>query len=399
MKVEQVEVFVVRVAHHYRVGGSDESPGRFPGTDYYREPQWKHAYSRATETCLIKLTTDTGLEGWGESQAPLLPRVPAALITDLIGPAVLGANPLRTGVIHDALTHLMHARGHFGSFIYDAIAGVDIALWDLKGKVLDQPVCECLGGAFRNELRCYMSGLREPTLDQRVAVAKQAIASGYAGVKVFTGEALKSAVEEVEAVTAALPAGAFFGVDLICGYAPGPALHLGRLLDQKKAAWLEAPLAPQDVAGHARLAASLATPIAVGEVLRSTAEFRPWFEQRAIGIAQPDVTRSGITETRRITELAAAFEVPSALHVGVCTGIGMAATWQVAASLPDFVIQEHQPRMMQAANRVLRQPLVEKGGRLQIPARSGLGIEVDEGAVREVSCEHWVVNEDGKVLL
>jgi L-alanine-DL-glutamate epimerase-like enolase superfamily enzyme len=244
-----------------------------------------------------------------------------------------------------------------------------------------------------------MSGLREPTLDKRVEVARQAIASGYAGVKIFTGEALESAVEEVEAVTAVLPAGAFFGVDLICGYAPGPALHLGRLLDQKKAAWLEAPLAPQDVAGHAHLAASLATPIAVGEVLRSTAEFRPWFEQRAIGIAQPDVTRSGITETRRITELASAFEIPSALHVGVCTGIGMAATWQVAASLPDFVIQEHQPRMMPAANRVLRQPLVEKGGQLQTPDKPGLGIEIDEGAVRELSCEHWVVNNDGKVLL
>ena len=396
--VEQVDVYVFKLSHHYRVAGTDASPGRLPGTDYYREPQWKHAYSRGTETCLVKLTADSGLVGWGEAQAPLLPRVPAALLTDLIGPATLGQDPLRTGVIHDALTHLMHARGHFGSFLYDAVAGVDTALWDLKGKILEQPIHELLGGAFRRELPCYMSGLREPTLEERLVAARGAIDRGYAGVKIFTGEALDKAAAEVEAVRDALGPGPFFAVDLICGYSLPDAMHLGRMLDARRAAWLEAPLAPQDVSGHARLASSLATPIAVGEVLRSVAEFLPWFEQRAIGVAQPDVTRSGVTEAFRIAELARAFEVPTALHVGVCTGVGMAATWQVAAALPDFVIQEHQPKMMPAANRVLREPLIERDGQLQLPARPGLGVDVDEDAVLENAIEHWVVTRDGKTL-
>ena len=398
MTVEQVEVFVFKFAHHYRVAGTDASPGRLPGTDYYREPQWKHAYSRGTETCLVKLTTDSGLTGWGESQAPLLPRAPAAVLTDLLGPATLGQDPLRTAVVHDALTHLMHARGHTGSFLYDALAGIDTALWDLKGKLLDQPICELLGGSFRPELQCYMSGLREPTLDGRIAAARDAIAHGYAGVKIFTGEGLEAASAEVEAVADVIGRGRFFAVDLICGYQLSAALHLGRMLDERRAAWLEAPLGPQDVSGHARLASALATPIAVGEVLRSVEEFLPWFEQRAIGVAQPDVTRSGVTEARRIAEIAQAFRVPTALHVGVCTGIGMAATWQVAAALPDFCIQEHQPKMMPAANRVVREPLTESKGFLYTPAGPGLGIAVDEDAVLDNAAEHWLVTRAGKTL-
>jgi D-galactarolactone cycloisomerase len=396
--VEQVEVFVFHVPHHYRLSGSDESPGRLPGTDYYREPQWKHAYSRGTESCLVKLTTDAGTVGWGESQAPLLPRVPAAVLTDLVGPATLGQDPLRTAVIHDALTHLMHARGHFGSFFYDAIAGIDTALWDLKGKILDQPICELLGGAFRPSLRCYMSGLREPTLDGRIEAARAAIEQGYDGVKLFTGADVEDATAEIEAVRDAIGRGPFFAVDLICGYSLPAALQLGRILDDRRAAWLEAPLAPQDIAGHARLESMLTTPVAVGEVLRSVEEFLPWFEQRALGIAQPDVTRCGVTESYRIAELARAFHVPTALHVGVCTGIGVAATWQVAAALPEFAIQEHQPRMLPAANRVLRNPLAEKAGMLLTPAGPGLGIDVDEDSIRANAVEHWVVTRDGKTL-
>lgn len=398
MTVEQIEVFVFKLAHHYKVAGTTDSPGQLPGTDYYREPQWKHAYSNGTETCLVKLTTDSGLVGWGESQAPLLPRVPAAVVTDLLGPAVLGRDPLKTAVLHDELTHLMHARGHFGSFLYDAVAGIDTALWDLKGKILQQPICELLGGSFRPTLRCYMSGLREPTLEGRVAAAKGALAQGYAGVKIFTGQALEKAGAEIEAVADAIGSGPFLAVDLICGYALPAALHLGRLLDARRAAWLEAPLAPQDVAGHARLAESLATPIAVGEVLRSVAEFLPWFQQRALGVAQPDVTRCGVTEAQRIADLARAFDVPTALHVGVCTGIGVAATWQVAAALPDYLIQEHQPKMLPAANRTLREPLVEKDGMLVVPAAPGLGVEVDEEAIRAHAEEHWVVTPNGKTL-
>src|SRR3569832_165017 len=92
MKIEQIDVYTVKFPHHYKVGGHTKSPGRFPGTDYYAEPQWVHAYSNSLESCLVKITADTGATGWGEVQAPLTPATPCALITTLLGPALLGQN-------------------------------------------------------------------------------------------------------------------------------------------------------------------------------------------------------------------------------------------------------------------------------------------------------------------
>lgn len=103
MQIQAVEVFVFKYDHHYRIGGHGEAPNRLPGTDYYFEPQWQHAYSRLTESCLVKLTTDSGLVGWGEGQAPLVPEVPATLIARLFAPAILGMDPGDPSAIYDRL--------------------------------------------------------------------------------------------------------------------------------------------------------------------------------------------------------------------------------------------------------------------------------------------------------
>src|SRR5688572_18695107 len=124
MTIHQIEVFVIRRDQHYKVAGHVEAPGRLPGTDYYIEPQWSHAYSRVLEACLVKVTTDNGTVGWGEVQAPLTPQTPCALITTLLGPALLGRDALATTALFDRMYHLMLARGHTGSFLADAMAGL-----------------------------------------------------------------------------------------------------------------------------------------------------------------------------------------------------------------------------------------------------------------------------------
>ena len=98
MEITRIDVFTLRAPHHYRIGGHEESPGRLPGTDYYVEPQWVHAYSSATESCLVKITASNGTFGWGEAQAPLTPQTPCALIATLLGPALLGRSALATAV-------------------------------------------------------------------------------------------------------------------------------------------------------------------------------------------------------------------------------------------------------------------------------------------------------------
>lgn len=396
--IARVDVFVIRIPHHYQVAGHTETPGRLPGTDYYVEPQWVHAYSNAIESCLVKISTDDGAFGWGEVQAPLSPQAPAALITTLLGPALLGQDPLATSVLYDRLYHLMLARGHTGGFLLDAMAGLDGALWDLKGRHYRAPLFELLGGPFRLELPAYVSGLRVSGLDAKIKAAKQLLQEGFAGVKLFTGAAVPEAELEVREIRAAMEGEAFFAVDAICRYDLARAVQLGRVLDEARADWFEAPLDAEDIDGHSALAHTISTPLAIGETLRTPRAFEPWLRNRALAIAQPDIMRAGITGAVRIAANADACHVPTTLHTGVCTGVGMAASWQVAAALPGHLPQEHQHNLFDAVGVVLKTPLTVRKGKLVVPQQPGIGVEVDEEAVAANAIEHWIVDGNGRRL-
>jgi D-galactarolactone cycloisomerase len=399
MQVERIDVYVLKIPHHYKVGGTAHTPGRLPGTDYYIEPQWVHAYSSRTEACLVKITATDGTIGWGEVQAPLTPETPAALITTLLGPALLGQNALATSFLYDRLYHLMLARGHVGSFLIDALAGLDIALWDLKARKYGVPLFELLGGPFNLKLPAYVSGLRFKTLDEKTTAAKKFVDMGFAGVKIFTGMTGDALETEIRAVRSAIGRDAFFGFDAICRYDLATAIRTGAVLDDVGATYFEAPLNAEDIEGHAALARQVTTPIAVGETLRTSRQFEPWLKAQALEIAQPDIMRSSITGTLKIAALCDAHHVPISLHTGVCTGVGMAATWQVAAALPGALPQEHQFDLFEAVSQVLQIPLELENGKLIVPTRPGIGVDVNEPAVASLSSAHWVVDEKGSRTL
>jgi L-alanine-DL-glutamate epimerase-like enolase superfamily enzyme len=398
MQIQRIDVYLLRLPQHYRVGGQSHTPNRLPGTDYYVEPQWVHAYSSVLKSCAVKITADDGAFGWGEVQAPLTPQTPAALITTLLGPGLLGQDALATVALHDRLYHLMLARGHTGSFIADAMAGLDIALWDLKARRYGVPLCELLGGPYRRELPAYVSGLRVAGVEEKAALARRLVAAGFQGVKLFSGADPDALKAEAHSVRAAIGAKAFLAIDAICKYDLPQARRVGAVLDELRADWFEAPLGAEDLEGHARLARSLATPVAVGETLRTPREFEPWLRAGAMAVAQPDLMRTGVTGILRIAALAGTAHVPVTLHTGVCTGIGMAASWQVAAALPGELPQEHQEDLFAIAGSVLCTPLEQRAGRLIVPERPGIGVEVDETAVRRLATEHWVVDGAGRRL-
>ena len=392
MIIQSIEVFSFKYDHHYRLGGHTESPNRFPGTDYYFEPQWKHAYSRITESCLVKITTDTGIVGWGEAQAPLVPEVPATLIAKLMGPAILGMDPTNTDLIYDRLYHLSHARGHTTSYTIDAIAGIDIALWDIKGKSANKALNKLLGGKVREKLALYVSGLRRPLLEERQALAKQKIAEGFKGIKIFLGGSVQETIAELTAIRSVIGENAGLAYDAICRYDCDSALAIGRVLDDLSGMWFEAPIDPEDVAGHAALAKELKTPIAIGEVLRTVREFEPWLKQKAMQVAQPDIVRCGITGGQRIISQAADKGLSISPHIGICTAIGVAATWHITSVLTNGALQEHQLDMFETANKVLNKPLTVLSGEASLPTDPGLGISVDEDFVRKNSSQIWKVD-------
>ena len=385
MKIQSVEVFVFKYDHHYQVGGHSDTPNRIKGTDYYLEPQWRHAYSRLTESCLVKITTDNGVIGWGEGQAPVVPEVPAVLIERLLGPAILGMDPTDPPGVYDKLYHLNFVRGHTASYTIDAMAAIDIALWDIKGKVEGLPI----GAIFkRNRLQqfpLYVSGLRRKTPEERLELAQEILKEGYKGIKIFKGNAVSSVIHECEILKNMMGNKADLAFDAICRYSREDAYKLGRAFDQLNLMWFESPLDPEDLQGHVELTKSIKTPVAVGEPLRTIREFEPWMQQRGMRIAQPDIVRCGITGGHNILFMAQRYEMDVTFHVGVCTAIGVAATWHMTSQMPNPMLQEHQYELFQTANKVLKKSLKVADGQAVLPKGNGLGIEVNEKFVRSHS--------------
>jgi L-alanine-DL-glutamate epimerase-like enolase superfamily enzyme len=382
MKIDRIRAFVVKMPYHDRFGGQTNVPSTFPGSDYYFEDDWREAYASRSQTVLVRVDTDEGLYGWGESQAPIVPEAAHSVIEQLLGPMMLGEDPRQVERLWDKMYRSMNVRGHFTGFMVDAISGLDIALWDIKAKAAGEPLVRLLGGPLRDRLPAYVSGIRAPTDKARAELAAKHFADGYAAVKLYMGHGVHADVAQAEAVRQRVGRHARLMADLFWVYSLEAALRLGRELQMLGVEWIEAPLPPEDVAGHAALARELDMNVAVGEPLRTRYQFKEWLRRDALDIAQPDIARCGITEGRRIVDLAAAHHRPVALHLGVCLGVGMVATWHMAGAAPGFYIQEHQPPMLDLSNRFLTTPLRMERDGLVLPMVPGHGADVDLDALR-----------------
>jgi L-alanine-DL-glutamate epimerase-like enolase superfamily enzyme len=156
---------------------------------------------------------------------------------------------------------------------------------------------------------------------------------------------------------------------------------VNRRLEELGLGFVEAPLPPEDIDGAARVAAALDVPVALGESLRTTHDFKIRLDREAFDIGQPDINRTGITEGRRIADLLDEHGRPTAPHVGGSLGVAMAATWQLSAAISNFEIQEHQHARFEASNGFLDPELSIEDGDLVVPEGPGLGVDVDEDAL------------------
>ncbi|WP_426511153.1 mandelate racemase/muconate lactonizing enzyme family protein [Dactylosporangium sp. McL0621] len=347
---------------------------------YYQRPPWRSLYSDRYETMIVRLTCDDGTVGWGECLAPVGPEVAQAIVDRLLAPVLLGADPRPVRPLWSRLSGLMRERGHLGGHQADALAAVDIALWDLAGKAAGLPVYALLGGAFRDPVPTYVSGLPVPDDAARAELARNWLAQGATHVKLHLGHGVERDLATYDAVAAT---GMRVAVDAHWAYDLSDALRLGRALDERGAWFLEAPLSPEDLEAHRELAAALITPVAVGEAMRHRYEFRQWLQTRALDLAQPDIGRTGITEAMAIAEVAAAFHVPVAPHHSVGLGVVLAAGLHVAAAIEAMPAFEFQPGPFPVANRILTAPLAGGPGSFPLPTAPGLGVDVDITALVE----------------
>ena len=211
MKIARVESFRVVAQRDYegsaglRVATVEASGSSRPRALARNDGRHLCVYPAQAEVLLVRIVTDDGLVGWGEAHSPPIPRVAQALITDLFAPQLIGRDPLAIDAIWDALYASMRLRGYGTGVMLEAIAGIDIALWDLAGKALGQPVYRLLGGPYSTHIPCYLSGVPGATVDDRIRAARGFVAEGYTAMKLSVGRGpLDEDLDGVEAVIEAV---------------------------------------------------------------------------------------------------------------------------------------------------------------------------------------------------
>jgi galactonate dehydratase len=371
MRIESVTAIPVRLPRDLAAAkGTAGSPTALAGSAGYRwSKDYPCLYSADFETALVRVELSNGLVGWGEAQAPLAPEVASAIANLLLQPALVGeefdGSQARIAELWERMYATMRVRGHSGGFMLDAMSGVDIALWDLAGKLAGKPVAHLLAADPKRHVPAYLSGTSGATPAERAAFAAGFAAEGFSLVKLY----YESSWADLLAVADALPAGMQFAVDALWHLPPADAVAMAHELDARRARWLECPLYPEDVAGHAALAAAITTPIALGESYRTLAELAPFLP--IAKILQPDLGRVGITG---FINIARAFQGPVVPHLSIAMGPQVAAAIHVAAAVSTCDLCEFNPNVLATANAFLAEPLRCEGGRYAVPSAPGLGI-------------------------
>ena len=354
---------------------------------------------------LLELRSDEGVAGWGAAYSERGQVVGALKWLERF---VVGKNPLDIERITEELHALTFWPGRGGAMTH-AISAVNLALWDLAGKLLGQPVARLLGGSYRSTVPVYGSILFRPleTLERRIA---QMLQRGFRAIKVgwdpFGRQRLSQDRELVRTVRQAagdetvimIDAG---GSDPLWNLRYKDALEHARMLQDYDVYWFEEPLRPDDLEGYARLTDASPVKIAHGEVLTRRQSFTPFFSRRAMDIAQPDVTRAGgLSEMRRIAWLAEPYGIEVVPH-GWNTAIGVAADLHFVSTLPERSFVEFNMGNPLVEELILNPFELEPDGTLRVRETPGLGIEIDRDRLSHLAesgfaSETWTWDESGR---
>ena len=369
MEITQVEAFALR----YQTEKSSEEQ-----TDNYYVPSdgWRSIYSRHHETMVVRITMSDGIVGYGEGQSPVSPRTSKTIVEDLCRPILMGEDPFDVEYLWQRMFTAMRERGHYTGFFIDALAGCDIALWDIIGKATGKPVHKVLGGRYRDRIPLY-AGVGGSTPEAAAAQAAKHVSQGYGGLKIHTTHGRAEILEIVAAVREQVGPQIKLMVDLHTQYSVPEATLLGRGLEELDVMWLESPTAPEDIPGQAALAQALDMSVAIGEWTRTRYELREVFERRACDITMPDIARTGLTEGKRIASLADVYNIPVTPHIGGGGILSVAATVQFSATIPNFLIMEHSPEAYESKGQITtRKPMIEDGAFI-VDDVPGLGVDID----------------------
>jgi D-galactarolactone cycloisomerase len=399
-RIARVETFVLKVplargTYWGKSSWGQAGQGRHrPLSAEYPPPQRRrYVYSDTIDCVLVRLETVGGQVGWGEAKAPVGADATARIIDELLAPLAIGADPLDIGVLWESMYAAMRVRGHSTGFWLEALSGVDIALWDLAGRLLDRPVHQLLGGAFRERMRVYASGLPglydgsdDSALDRLADLARGHVANGFKAMKMAIGRGIAPDLRAVAAVREAIGPEVDLFVDAAGVYEPQQAIRLGRQLEAYDIGWFEMPIPTDNLPGYIQVATALDVPIAL-DALANRFQARDYVGGGGLDVIQPDVCRAGgITESLKMAEAADLWGAACAPHVSIGSAVHFAATLQLGLALPNLIIAEHWIGENPIGDAILAAPMPQPDdGYITPPSGPGLGITVDEAAVRRLA--------------
>ena len=341
--------------------------------------------------CLVEIVCDDGTTGWGECLGPALPN--AAVVRAYAG-RLIGRDPLETEKLWQELYNLLRDQGQRGLAV-TALSGIDVALWDIKGKRFGVPVSVLLGGRVRDSVRAYATGsFRKDGVDRVADNAEEVaghVAAGFHGVKIKIGFDPVEDLKVIAAVREAIGPDTRLMIDANHGYDVIEAVRVGKAAAEYGIDWFEEPVIPEQLSAYRAVRDGQPIPVAGGETWHGRFGFKEPLETRAVDIAQPDLCGTGgFTEMRRIADMAALHGVRLVPHVWG-TAIQIAASLQfVAALLPDPPRREPIEPILEfdrTANpfrqAIVTRPIEHVRGVVAIPDGPGLGIEIDRDAIEE----------------
>ncbi|MXY46100.1 MAG: mandelate racemase/muconate lactonizing enzyme family protein [Chloroflexi bacterium] len=358
---------------------------------------WSNGWIPARVVDLVKIETDEGITGWGEGYVG----AGGSFVKQHFGDVLIDADPRNRNLLWQQMFARVYNGNNAGGFGCSAISAVDIALWDIAGKAAGLSVSDLLGGRIRDKVAVYATGLyytegEFPTrlLDE----AAMYVELGFKGMKTKVGGLpIAEDVRRVAAIRDVIGDDLRLMVDANQAYPAAAAIRIGRQLEDLDITWFEEPVNAKDVDAYLQVKSAISMPVAGGENLRTRYEFKDFFARRAYDIVQPDVINAGgITEMRNIAMSANANGILVNPHVWG-SPVMIAASLHLAATIPpcppayDPRPYEQEPVMefdrtpSGIREGITAEPFDQQDGYLAVPTGAGLGIDIDEDAVRRLA--------------
>jgi L-alanine-DL-glutamate epimerase-like enolase superfamily enzyme len=272
--------------------------------------------------------------------------------------------------------------GRSGAVI-QAMAGIDIALWDIKGKALGQPIVELLGGPLRDRMRVYSSNMFQYSVEETVERARRAVDTGHTGVKFGWepfGHSASSDLRYVEAIRRAIGDDVDFMLDVGLVWDAKTTIRRARLFEPYDLFWIEEPLHPDDYAGYAKVSESCVQHIAAGEEECTVAGFERLMDQGQVDVVQVDLTRTGFTQAMQIAGLARRKGRMVCNH-NFTTDLNTAASLHFLCAIENALVMEYCSEPGEISRCLARNPVRIADGYAYLPDGPGLGVEPDEAVI------------------